>query len=394
MTRHTLFQRGYVSDPIETRRGTAYLIRYRVPGPGGKWTHKAETLYGLHGKKAARAILNERLQEAASINPLAAELTLRAFVEGFWKPYLDRKQVKPSTRQGYQSVLHHHILPSLGERMLTDVVPIDVERLLQTKAKAGYSPTTMRNIVVLLNGIFHLAADNDLIPRSPVRDRHRPVCHKTEKPAWTPVQVRRILETVPAEYRCAFTCVALTGLRLGELLALQWQDIELQTRTLRVVRSLWKNQLVTPKTKASVRSIPIGDVLAETLASHRALSAFTRPEDFVFCKPDGAPFHPDVLRKDVLYPALDRLNIPRPKGAAGFHAFRHSAATLVHAETGNLKLTQRFLGHTSVTTTADIYTHTSESMEREAAAALERSIFGNLFSIVLKTGTENKNTIN
>jgi integrase len=108
---------------------------------------------------------------------------------------------------------------------------------------------------------------------------------------------------------------------------------------------------------------------------------FTDPEDFVFCKQDGTPLNPDVLRKDVLYSTLDRLNIPRPKGAAGFHCFRHVAASLINAETGNLKLTQKFLGHSNVSTTADIYTHTSEAMEREAALALERSIFGNLFPI-------------
>jgi hypothetical protein len=138
MTRQTLFQQGYVSDPTETRRGTAYIIRYRVRGPGGKWVHTAETLYGLKGKKAARAILNERLQQAGSINPKAAELTLQAFVEGYWKPYLDRKQVKPSTRRGYQSVLDNHILPALGEMMLIDVAPLNVEELLQAKAKTKY----------------------------------------------------------------------------------------------------------------------------------------------------------------------------------------------------------------------------------------------------------------
>lgn len=103
---------------------------------------------------------------------------------------------------------------------------------------------------------------------------------------------------------------------------------------------------------------------------------FTAPENFVFCRQDGASLNPDVLRKDVLYPVLDRLNIPRPKGTAGFHAFRNAAASLINAETGNLKITQKFLGHSNVSTTADIYTHTSESMEREAAVALERSIFG------------------
>jgi integrase len=91
---------------------------------------------------------------------------------------------------------------------------------------------------------------------------------------------------------------------------------------------------------------------------------------------------------------LDHLNIPRPKRASGFHAFRHSAASLINAKTGNLKLIQKFLGHATLNTTADIYTHTSEAMEREAALALERSIFGNLFPTVPNLGIGNKNAVN
>ena len=99
MTRYA-FQQGYVSDPIRTRRGTVYKIRYRVPAAGGKFKHRKETLYGLNGKKAARAVLNERLQQAGNMNPEAADLTLRSFAETYWKSYLDRKQVKPSTMKG------------------------------------------------------------------------------------------------------------------------------------------------------------------------------------------------------------------------------------------------------------------------------------------------------
>ena len=91
---------------------------------------------------------------------------------------------------------------------------------------------------------------------------------------------------------------------------------------------------------------------------------------------------------------LDRLNFARPKGAAGFHSFRHSAASLINAETGNLKLTQKFLGHSNLSTTADIYTHTFEAAEREAAIVLERSIFGNLFPTVPNLGTGNNRAVN
>lgn len=393
MTRYA-FQQGYVSDPIRTRRGTVYKIRYRVPAAGGKFKHRKETLYGLNGKKAARAVLNERLQQAGNMNPEAADLTLRSFAETYWKSYLDRKQVKPSTMKGYQSVLDKHIYPALGGLGLTAIAPINVEELLQSKAKKGYSPKTMRNIVVLLQGIFHLAEDNDLIAKSPIRDRHKPICRNTEKPAWSREQVRSILEEVPDAFRCLFTCIALTGVRLGELLALQWKHIDLQSKRLRIEQSLWNGQIVSPKTPWSVRPIPLGDFLAQLLEYHRQISLFTSPDDFVFCRKDGASLNPDVLRKDVLYPTLDRLNIPRPKGASGFHAFRHSAASLINAETGNLKLTQKFLGHSDVNTTANIYTHTSESMEREAAVVLEKAIFGNLFPVVPNLGTGNRKLVN
>jgi site-specific recombinase XerD len=114
-----------------------------------------------------------------------------------------------------------------------------------------------------------------------------------------------------------------------------------------------------------------------------------RPDDFVFCKKDGSALDPDVLRKDALYPILDRLGIPRKKGASGFHTFRHSAVSIVNEQTGNLKLAQKFLGHSTIKMTADIYTHTSAEAERDAAIALERAIYGDLFPVV--PNIENRN---
>ena len=184
MTRQS-FQQGYISDPIQTRRGTAFKIRYRILTVDGKWKHKTETLYGLTGKKAARAILAQRLREVSVQKPEAGNMTLREFMDAFWKPYLDRKRVKPSTRQGYKSVLERHILPVLGDLRLVDIVPLHVEQLAQAKA-AKLSPQTIRNMLAVLQGIFSLAEDDDLITRSPIRNRHKPVVQRREKPVWTP----------------------------------------------------------------------------------------------------------------------------------------------------------------------------------------------------------------
>jgi integrase len=203
--------------------------------------------------------------------------------------------------------------------------------------------------------------------------------------------VKAILGEIPANYRPIFICLALTGLRAGELLGLQWQNLNLETGELRVEQSLWNNQIVAPKTKSSKASIWFDKVLTDVFAEQQKRSLHTRPDDFVFCKPDGSSLNPDVLRRDVLYPALDRLRVPRIKGASGFHAFRHTAGSVVEARTGRLKLAQRLLRHSNVSTTADIYTHTTQQAEREAAVALERAYFGDLFPVVPNLGNGNKN---
>ncbi len=388
MTRKS-YQKGYVSDPIPTRNGPKFVIRFRVRTSEGKWQHKAETLYGLSGKKAAQGVLDERIRETSNQKTTASGMTLTQFIDCYWKPHLvDRQHIKPSTLQGYESLLKQHVTPALGDRTLTEIAPIHVERLLQSKSKL--SPKTRRNLVGLLQGIFSLAEDDDLIEKSPVRDRHKPVVPKREKPVWTPDQVRTIIGSVPERYRALFACAALTGARLGELLGLQWKHIDFGGRKLRIEQSLWHGRLVDPKTQGSFRTVLFGEALAKALTNHLENSQHIGPEDFVFSKPDGSTLDPDVLRRDVLYPALDRLGIPRDTRTAGFHTFRHSVGSFINAETGNLKLAQKLLGHSNLSTTADIYTHTTQDSEREAALAVERAIYGDLFSTVLNSENKNK----
>jgi integrase len=83
------------------------------------------------------------------------------------------------------------------------------------------------------------------------------------------------------------------------------------------------------------------------------------------------------------------LVLPRAKGESGFHTFRHSAASIVNEQTGSLKLAQKFLGHSTIKMTADVYTHTSAEAEREAALAAERAIYGESFPVVPNIGNRN-----
>lgn len=183
----------------------------------------------------------------------------------------------------------------------------------------------------------------------------------------------------------------LTGARLGELLGLQWKHIDFDAQILEIRQALWEGELVAPKTEGSVRLIYFGPSLQSTLLALKQTSNHNGAEDFIFCKEDGSSLNPDVLRRNVLYPTLDRLGIVRTRRAAGFHTFRHSAATIVNQKTGNLKLVQKLLGHSNLSTTADVYTHTSADADRRAALALEQAIFGDLFQVVPRFGTWNNN---
>ena len=249
---------------------------------------------------------------------------------------MDRKQVKPSTKRSYDCELRVHIVPALGAMRIADLSPLHIERLLQSRLESGSSAKTVRSLVGLLQSVFSLAVDNDLIPRSPVRDRHKPRVTRSEKPVWTPQQLKLIVDSVPQINRSLFQCAMLTGARLGELLGLKWRNVDFQTQKLEIKQALWEGQLVQPKTEDSVRVIYFGPSLLGAFTSQKQNSNHNDPEDFVFCKEDGSPLNPDVLTRDVLYPTLDRLGIARSRRAAGFHTFRHSAATIINQKTGNL----------------------------------------------------------
>jgi integrase len=385
MNRHT-YQQGHI-EAVRTRHGEGFKIKWRVYDANGTWHWKAETLYGVT-KKEAKAIKAERIRESSKQAQQPTDLTLRKFVEVQWKPYLKQQNIKQSTIYGYVSALERHILPVLGDMKLDEITPVDIGSVLKSKTVEPLSSKTIRNIVLLMQGIFAYALDQDAVTRSPVRKSHKPALTQINKTAWTDEQVQQILAGVPAAYFALFVVAALTGIRQGELFGLTWENVDLANGELTIAKALWRGELQLPKSNSS-RVIPFAAVLHSVLVWHKQLSEKTRPDDFVFCKSDGSALNSDVVRRDVLYPVLDRLNIPRSKRESGFHAFRHAAATFINSQTGNLKLAQELLGHADVGTTANIYTHPTTQAQREAVAVIERLLFpGGLFPNGSRMGTK------
>jgi len=386
MTRSS-FQKGYVFTR-ETERGTVHVIRYRVRSADGKWRHKAETVNSPRRKDAER-ILAERLREVNRGLRLPVEITFADYAAGHWETYISQN-LKPSTQASHRSNVNAHLLPMFGKRRLSEISPVQIMDLLKNKAAAGLKPKSLLNLYVLLQKMLNLAVALELLNSNPMKRVPKPKVERIEKPSLTPGQVKAIADNMPQNLRALVVLLYLTGLRIGEALALKWLDVDFDQSKLFVRRSVWRGKEQTPKSRKSIRAKHLLDGLTRVLKSHRELCVGRpQPEDYLFVNAVGRSYDPDDLRRRVLYPAMDKAGIERKVARSyGFHLFRHSAGSQMQEVTGDLKQTQSFLGHASIGITSDVYVHLQPDSEVESMKKLEEKFFSELCSTVLKTGVE------
>src|SRR5262249_23141834 len=148
-----------------------------------------------------------------------------------------------------------------------------------------------------------------------------------------------------------------------------------EVHTLTVSHTLWRGRLLEPKTESSGRTIRMSRQLADCLEEQRAHSWWTGPDGFVFARADGSPHSPNQLRIGVLYPALARAGITRIKWQHGFHCLRHSAGSVLYAETRDPKVAQKILGHANVGITANVYTHVADDIVEDGMETLAQAIW-------------------
>jgi integrase len=364
-------------------RGGRWSIHYRIRAGDG-WIQKSEAAPSAKGQDDAEKILRRRIKEVNNSNkadgPTSGLGDLRGFVKGpLWRQYLENKEMRDSTIYTYDSMLNRIVLPALGDKALAIITAEDVSSLLGRLRSEKKSKKYILNVYALLKCIFEVAHENDLIDKTPVRLKlHRPKVReseKSEKPTLSADQVRRVEAGFPSEMRALCACVALTGLRLGELLGLQWGDVDLEASVLTVSRRVWRGRINEPKTEATKRRIGMSRQLTERLREHWAASKWPRADDFIFAQEDGRPMDPDHLRRQVLYPALEAAGIARLPRTHGFHLFRHTFGSIYHAETGDLKLTQKAMGHARISTTADIYVHPDDEVIGDGFEAVADTIW-------------------
>ena len=238
MTRSS-FQKGYVFSRA-TERGTVHVIRYRVRSTDGKWRHKAETVNSPRRKDAER-ILAERLREVNRGLRLPVEISFSDFVSSHWETYITQN-LKPSTQASHRSNVRSHLLPTFGTLRLSEISPVQIMDFFKKRSAAGLKPKSLLNLYVLLQKMLNLAVALELLNTNPIQRVPKPKVERIEKPSLSPAQVKSIADNMPENLKALVVLLYLTGLRIGEALALKWSDVDFEHSKLHIRRSVWRRR--------------------------------------------------------------------------------------------------------------------------------------------------------
>jgi len=306
-------------------------------------------------------------------------ITLSEFVRAEWKPNAELAMRK-SSMGIYCFNLDNHILPAFGDLPIRDLGVAHVEGCLSKLKQKGHATSTLRSVRASFSTVLQSAVKRGYIEKNPAHG----VCiretdSKKERRFYSLEQTRLLLNELTEPCASVVSVAVLTGMRIGEILALRWKRIDLLGGTLEIAESYSKGEFGPPQTKSSRRVIPISSALRRVLEAQHARMAPDTPDDLVFRTVKGTPLNDKNLYNRELAPACDRIKQPR----VSWHSFRHTHATLLHANGETLKTAQALLGHSDLETTLNVYTHTVSDSQRNA---VER-VAGVLFSDVLSSAS-------
>ena len=257
-------------------------------------------------------------------------------------------------------------------------MPEHVQVMLNQLTSAGLAPRTVRNVRAVLRDAL-----NQALKRRRIQYNVAPLVEipRAEKPVIAPLtreQSRALLGAVRGEPLEALYRVALSlGLRRGEVLALRWEDIDFDQKELKITGSVRRCggvlQRSSPKTQSSIRTLPVPTILLNALRQHRVRQDAAQPQDdwhehgLVFPSSVGTLMEPGNLHRQFKT-VLERAGLPT---TIRFHDLRHSCATLLLDQGVPLVIVRDMLGHTQISTTADIYGHVLPDSQRKAVDGLD-----------------------
>jgi integrase len=343
---------------------------------GGK--RKRKTFYGETRREVQEA-LTKALRDVQLGVPIVSD---RQTVEQYFTDWLAtiKLNIRFNTWERYEQYVRLYIVPAFGNVALSKLTPQHIQRLYTSKLNEGYSTTTMAHLHTVIHHALDAALRFGLVQRNVAEFVEPPKVAKKEMRPLSPEQARKLLEAARDErFEALYVLALTTGMRLGELLALRWQDVDLEQGNLQVRVTLQKAPkgftLYHPKTQRSRRSIALTQLAIEALRQHRELQGAQRAllgeawqdRDLVFPNLEGGQMITSNLLFSNYKPLLRKAGLP----AIRVHDLRHTAATLLFIQGIHPKVVSEMLGHASVSITLDLYSHVLPNMQREAVGRMD-----------------------
>jgi integrase len=298
------------------------------------------------------------------VTPFSAIL-FRQFVDKYFVPNFF-PTLKLSTQQRYRRTLDKHLLSAFGDSCLCDIRTLEMQQFVLQKMAGGLGWECADHYRNLMSKIFitakkwgFFAGDNpaigvELPEKKAVREKH----------VLLPNQIPPLLAALSEPVRTMVLVGVLTGLRIGEILALRWRNVDFRSGEIRVEQACYRGLIGTPKTKGSRRTLPMPESLKDELKRLSEKSA--SGEHLVFQTRNGTPFSDTNLLHKHLKPVGRKLGMPW----LNWHTLRRTHATLLQHAGASLKEAQAQLGHSKMSTTLEIYTISIPAAQRQAVENL------------------------
>ena len=360
------------------RKTMTWEIRVDLPlGRTGIRRRKSVSVKGT--KREAHRKLRELI--LASEDGAVLDST-KATVDSFLSYWLDTHSVRVRSRTmyGYRKVLSRYVIGNIGHIRLEKLQPNQIQDLFDMQIKSGLSPTTVAQTYRVFNQAMKDAVRWHYILRNPLEMIRSPKTRRTEMATLNADQLTVLLDaTKGTEFGTLIFLASYTGMRRSEIVGLRWDDIDFDNDVISIQRVVIRvsgqgYQIEQPKSDKSRRRIEISEKVVETLRAHyvqqlelRLESVSTWQDDgWVFTRRDGRHLNPDDVSRGFKNLITD-LHLPNVR----FHDLRHTHASLMLAAGEHLKVVQERLGHSTISITADIYSHVAPGMQRIAADRFE-----------------------
>lgn len=373
MFTRTRYQNGSLTVKKRGSGHSVWEFRYYEPNASGRRTRRTITLGPLSEYPTQSAARKSPALQALLLNinadrPTSMPVPLFGAVLARYEE--EEMPIRYSTRCSYQSYIGHYIRPRWADTLVTDIKPISVENWLK---KLDLAPKTRSHIRGLMHTICECARRWELLQRNPIElVRVKGGTKRITPPTVLSIeQFHAVLRHLRQPYRTMALVGGCLGLRVSEIVGLQWSDFDLEEGTLLVQRSVVHGRVDEVKTECSRDFVPIDGSLASSLRQYRA-ECYPTVEGWLFANPEtGKPYHQDSIQQDHIRPAGRAAGV---SNHLGWHAFRHSYRAWLETVGAPLGVQKELMRHASIQTTMNIYGKTMTDTKRQVNSRVVRMI--------------------